>query len=1054
MPSWKKVITSGSDAELNSLYAPSITGSLHGTASWAQNALTASYSPNLTISGSITSVNYIDFNTGSAVPAWKSGRVYWDNTDGALAVYNAEADITLQVGQENWVRVYNNTGLPITDGTPVRLVGSQGDVPLIVLAQSLTGSGLPMSENQIIGVATHDIENNSIGYVTTSGIVRGLNTNAFADGDVLFVSSSAGKLTNIAPIAPYEIIQVGVVVKAGPGGSGIIYVDTRQPQDLSDLTSIERGIYNYGDILTFVQSGSFGVWRHTNQLSGSYGITGSLIISSSGVTNDFQVGSNKLFVSASGNVGIGTTTPLNKFSISSTISDPIRAAVNSDTLYNRILFQKPSQTWSAGALNTGDFAIADETAVAYRFRIFSGSSNVQINANGTGSVSIGTTITGTAKLHVNNTTTQNSFLVEDSTNPDATPFVIDNTGNVGIGTTTPTRLLQVENSQSILFFDPTSTGGDLRITGSTGVPRMSIAIPASASKPLTGFQLGMRTWGDTSFTGYGKVGDSFFYAGNETNGFNILNPAGTGTEDYIRFYAGQLATDTADIHIQGAGSTRGNVGIGKETPNAKLDVLGNTTITGSLIVSSSGATNDLRIGNNKLIISGSQIAIGKTISNYSNPTVDIVSDLIVSGSGAGDGIKSNYGIRVGNSITNPTNSQIAVQGYSSGYGGYFSAYSQTAGVGVYGYSSDDGSEFASGDTIGGLFEAAPPTAGFPYAVQLVDGTEGAGKILVSQTSDGKANWSTRLSGSYEITGSLTVSGSSTFTNIGSTIFSGSVKITGSAEIAGDFIPSLSSSYTLGSITNPWKGIYIQSGSISIQSDTPGNPETILSNEGGNIKISAGGMQLLGSGSFNASTGSFGYISGSLKHVGVFNNIGEVTITGSFDASSYPNKIIAITELTSSTLVTHTVGTTNFTAINLNSDGTNRFAKASFIAPLSGRVEIYMEFDMTIVNAAAVQMIGLHNTSSATSTPSEGWYRVNADNDATSGQFYAKFIKTGLTPGTAYNYYFMGVCNFSGNTIRTSRIQTGSYVAGSDLPSPLRIYVYDLGNTLITSNPSS
>ena len=40
MSDWKKVITSGSDAELNSLYAPSITGSLHGTASYA---LTASF---------------------------------------------------------------------------------------------------------------------------------------------------------------------------------------------------------------------------------------------------------------------------------------------------------------------------------------------------------------------------------------------------------------------------------------------------------------------------------------------------------------------------------------------------------------------------------------------------------------------------------------------------------------------------------------------------------------------------------------------------------------------------------------------------------------------------------------------------------------------------------------------------------------------------------------------------------------------------------------------------------------------------------------------------
>ena len=45
MPSWKKVITSGSNASLNSLYAPSITGSLLGTASYATQALSASYAP-------------------------------------------------------------------------------------------------------------------------------------------------------------------------------------------------------------------------------------------------------------------------------------------------------------------------------------------------------------------------------------------------------------------------------------------------------------------------------------------------------------------------------------------------------------------------------------------------------------------------------------------------------------------------------------------------------------------------------------------------------------------------------------------------------------------------------------------------------------------------------------------------------------------------------------------------------------------------------------------------------------------------------------------------
>ena len=278
MPNWKKVITSGSAASLYSLdVSNGITGSLLGTASWAINALTSSYALNLTISGSITSVNHIDFNTSSAVPTYQSGRIFWDNADGALSVYNSEADITLQVGQENWVRVFNQTGATITNGTPVKIIGAQGDVPKIVLAQSFQISGSTLRDNQIIGLAAHDIETNSIGYVTTQGLVRGLNTNAFTDGDLLFVSSSAGLITNIVPPPPCEVIQVGICVKAGPGGSGIIFVFPTQPIDFSDLSSTEKGTtYSYGDLWTYVLTGSVGVWRHTNQLSGSYAITGSL----------------------------------------------------------------------------------------------------------------------------------------------------------------------------------------------------------------------------------------------------------------------------------------------------------------------------------------------------------------------------------------------------------------------------------------------------------------------------------------------------------------------------------------------------------------------------------------------------------------------------------------------------------------------------------------------------------------------------------------------------------------------------------------------------------
>lgn len=61
MPNWKKVVTSGSNAAFSSLIVSntitgsisgSLTGSLQGTASWATNALTASFAPNYLLTAS------------------------------------------------------------------------------------------------------------------------------------------------------------------------------------------------------------------------------------------------------------------------------------------------------------------------------------------------------------------------------------------------------------------------------------------------------------------------------------------------------------------------------------------------------------------------------------------------------------------------------------------------------------------------------------------------------------------------------------------------------------------------------------------------------------------------------------------------------------------------------------------------------------------------------------------------------------------------------------------------------------------------------------------
>ena len=67
-------------------------------------------------------------------------------------------------------------------------------------------------------------------------------------------------------------------------------------------------------------------------------------------------------------------------------------------------------------------------------------------------------------------------------------------------------------------------------------------------------------------------------------------------------------------------------------------------------------------------------------------------------------------------------------------------------------------------------------------------------------------------------------------------------------MAGDIIPTVSSSFDLGSVTNPWRALYVQSGSISIQSDTPGGIPAVISNANGNVTFAGAGFQLK-SGSF-------------------------------------------------------------------------------------------------------------------------------------------------------------------------------------------------------------
>ena len=162
----------------------------------------------------------VDLHTTVAnKPAYQEGRIFYDKAFGALAFYNDEADITLQIGQEDYIRVYNDTGSTVSNGTPVYLTGESGATPTIAVARA-DGT---YSESQAVGVATHDIENSSVGYVTTRGLIADVDTSHLTVGQPVHVAIGAsGGTQSLSPTYPNYPTEVGICLISGT--SGCIYV--------------------------------------------------------------------------------------------------------------------------------------------------------------------------------------------------------------------------------------------------------------------------------------------------------------------------------------------------------------------------------------------------------------------------------------------------------------------------------------------------------------------------------------------------------------------------------------------------------------------------------------------------------------------------------------------------------------------------------------------------------------------------------------------------------------------------------------------------------------
>jgi hypothetical protein len=193
---------------------------------------------------------YIDLTPATA-PAHIEGRIAYDSDNKGFIGYVDETEVTLNIGEELWVRARNNTGVAITNGQAVYISGATGNKPTIALGQADA-----RATSETIGIATHDIENNTEGFITTYGLVRDVDTSAFIDGDELYLSDTTpGALTATKPTADASYkLPVAHVLNAHVN-QGIIFIHTDTPMDFTDMAMVGAINGVAGDFSTLAVAG-------------------------------------------------------------------------------------------------------------------------------------------------------------------------------------------------------------------------------------------------------------------------------------------------------------------------------------------------------------------------------------------------------------------------------------------------------------------------------------------------------------------------------------------------------------------------------------------------------------------------------------------------------------------------------------------------------------------------------------------------------------------------------------------------------------------------------
>jgi hypothetical protein len=408
MPNWKKVIVSGSDASLNTLSVLNgITGSLFGTASFATSASWAPLTPvfpftgSAEITGSLTLTGSLLVNGTASISNTVTAPTFTDNVNFRLSntgvivlnsFINANAAYrftsnsgNIASGQLFAQADVSQNNIIYTGDTHLRIVG-RGSGLVALTAFNSTGN-VTIGSLSDLG-AKLNVQSTGSTSSTTAFLIQNSTPASILtvrdDGRIAFGSSGTGNTPllynsgNEGSSIDVSSRKLAFVSQDGNPGSNFSFI-LNNPAGIttgtlnnivsrasitlsSGNTILNQYLINPTLALSSTYSGTVrGIFYNPTISSLTAGTHRAIETTSGDIL--FRSGSNNLlFVSQSGNVGIGTTTPSASLHISGTL-----------LVDNSLLINKTSSSLASGTRTLDSSLTGSYSSAFYNYTISSGS---------------------------------------------------------------------------------------------------------------------------------------------------------------------------------------------------------------------------------------------------------------------------------------------------------------------------------------------------------------------------------------------------------------------------------------------------------------------------------------------------------------------------------------------------------------------------------------------------------------------------------------------------------------------------------------------------------